>query len=128
MINSRKYLGVCMDHATANLMELETGHIETKIITSAFSHQVKEQTLEKGEKEAHHKENHEELAYYKEIGKAILNYEDVLPFGPTEAKTELLNLMRQDHHFDKIKIEVKTADKMTGNQEHAFVRDYFINQ
>lgn len=117
-----------MDHATANLMELETGHIETKIITSAFSHQVKEQTLEKGEKEAHHKENHEELAYYKEIGKAILNYEDVLLFGPTEAKTELLNLMRQDHHFDKIKIEVKTADKMTGNQEHAFVRDYFINQ
>ncbi len=28
-------------------------------------------------------------------------------------------------HFDKIKIETMQADKMTENQEHAFVRDYF---
>ena len=123
-----KYLGVWMDHASAHLIESENGHIETKTITSAFNHQVKEQTLEKSEKEMHHKENHEQLAFYKDIGKAMLNYEDVLLFGPTEAKTELLNLMRKDHHFDKIKIEIKPADKMTDNQEQAFVRDYYFNQ
>src|SRR5664279_2544159 len=127
-MKAEKYLGICMDHSSAYLMELENSHIETKIITSSFSHQVKEQTLEKSEKEAHHKENHEELAYYKEIGKAILNYENVLLFGPTEAKTELLNLVRRDHHFDKIKIVIKSADKMTDNQSHAFVRNYFADQ
>ena len=123
-----KYLGVWMDHASAHLIESENGHIETKTITSAFNHQVKEQTLEKSEKEMHHKENHEQLAFYKDIGKAMLNYEDVLLFGPTEAKTELLNLMRKDHHFDKIKIGVEPSDKMTANQELAFVRDYYLNQ
>ncbi len=30
-----------------------------------------------------------------------------------------------DLNFSKIKIETKSSDKMTENQEHAFVRDYF---
>ena len=47
-------------------------------------------------------------------------------FGPTNAKTELLNMLRTDHHFDKIDIEVKNTDKMTENQEHAFVKEYFL--
>ena len=32
---------------------------------------------------------------------------------------------KDNHHFDKIKIGVKPADKMTENQQHAFVREYF---
>ena len=47
-------------------------------------------------------------------------------FGPTDAKTELFNLLKADHHFDKINIETKHADKMTENQQHAFVREYFF--
>ena len=30
-----------------------------------------------------------------------------------------------DPPFDNIKIEVKNADKMTENQEHAFVKEHF---
>lgn len=127
MPGSNKYLGVFMDHASANIIEMEKGQIKTKIISSAFNHQVREQVLERSEKEAHHKEKQEELEYYNEIGKVILQYEDVLLFGPTEAKTELLNVMRKDHHFDKIKIGLRTADKMTDHQEQAFVREYFLN-
>jgi len=48
-----------------------------------------------------------------------------LLFGPTEAKTELLNLLRTDHTFSDIKFTVENTDKMTGNQEQAFVREYF---
>ncbi|MBK8348850.1 MAG: hypothetical protein IPL08_15010 [Saprospiraceae bacterium] len=50
----------------------------------------------------------------------------VLLFGPTDAKAELLHLIQADHHFDKIKFEVKSTDKMTENQENAFVKDYFL--
>ncbi|MGI8637564.1 MAG: hypothetical protein ACR2KZ_19375 [Segetibacter sp.] len=46
-------------------------------------------------------------------------------FGPTNARIELLNILEADLHFSKIKIETKASDKMTENQEHAFVRDYF---
>ena len=45
-------------------------------------------------------------------------------FGPTNAKIELLNLLRADHQFEKIKLETKDSDKMTQNEQHAFVRDY----
>lgn len=55
-----------------------------------------------------------------------MQYEEVLLFGPTEAKNELLNLLQADHHFDKINIEIRQANKMTENQQHAFVKEYFF--
>ena len=125
MMQIPKRLGVWIDHANAHLMELVSGPIKTTSIKSKFDFQEKRETIEKSEKGMHQKQNHEGLAYYKEIGKVILNYNDVLLFGPTEAKTELFNLLRADHRFDKIKIVIEPADKMTENQEHAFVRDYF---
>ena len=121
-----KQMGICMDHATANLMELTSGDMETKTINSKFTHEQKEDTLHKGEKVMHHKEQHVQLGYYKEIAAVIKNYEEVLLFGPTDAKSELLNLLKADHHFDKINIETKQADKMTENQQHAFVKEYFF--
>jgi len=56
------------------------------------------------------------LPYY-ETDFACMNklkdYEEVLLFGPTNAKNELFNLLKDDRHFEKIKIEVKSGDKMT---------------
>ncbi len=114
-----------MDHSNAHLMEFENAASGSKTIESEFTHGVKQDTLEKGEKAMHHKEQHEQAAYYKQLGEVIKNYGEVLLFGPTDAKTELLNVLKTDHHFDKIKIEVKQADKMSENQQHAFVREYF---
>jgi nitrogenase subunit NifH len=120
-----KSLGIWMDHSRAHVMEFTTDPIETKTIESAFTHDVKEQSLSKSENLMHHKEQHQQAAYYKQLGEIIKKYEEVILFGPTNAKTELLNILRADHLFEKIKIDVKQADKMTANQEHAFVREYF---
>ena len=68
---------------------------------------------------------HQQSEYYKKLGEIIKNYEGVILFGPTEAKVELFNTLKADHHFEKINIEVKQADKMTENQQHAFVREHF---
>lgn len=124
-MKTTKHLGIWMDHANAHLMELTNGPIKTITINAALSHQEKESTLEKSEKGMHQKEIHETSAYYKQLGKTMLNYDDVLLFGPTDAKTELFNLLRTEHNFDNIKIQVKPADKMTENQEHAFIREHF---
>jgi len=121
-----KYIGIWMDHANAHLMELTSYDMETKTIESKFTHEEKEETLHKGEKAMHHKEQHEQMAYFKEIAAVIKNYEEVLLFGPTDAKTELFNILKADHHFDNINIETKQADKMTENQQHAFVKEYFF--
>lgn len=124
----RKYIGIWMDHASANLMELTSSDMKIETIDSQFTHGEKKETLHKGEKAMHHKEQHEESAYYKKIAAVIENYDEVLIFGPTDAKNELLNLLKTDHHFDKKKIETRQADKMTENQQHAFVKEYFFTK
>ncbi|MEO6037756.1 MAG: hypothetical protein ABIQ93_05025, partial [Saprospiraceae bacterium] len=73
----------------------------------------------------HNKEQQQQGSYYKRIGEVIKNYEKVLLFGPTEAKSELANLLKDDRHFDDIEIEVKSSDKMTAHQMEAFVKTYF---
>lgn len=120
-----KNLGIWMDHASANLMEFTNEPIETKIVESAFTHEEKVDSLGNSEHVMHNKEKHQQSAFYKKIGESIMNYDEVILFGPTDAKQELYNLLKADHHFDNIKIEVKSSGKMTENQQHAFVRDHF---
>jgi len=124
-MTTAKNLGIWMDHSSANLMEFTTDPIETKTIASKFTHEEKEHSLGKSERLMHNKEQHQQSEYYKELGNAIKNYEEVVLFGPTDAKVELLNVLRADHRFAKTKIEIKQADKMTENQQHAFVKEYF---
>ncbi|HOZ86108.1 MAG TPA: hypothetical protein PL029_00050 [Bacteroidia bacterium] len=120
-----KNLGIWMDHSTADLMELTTDPIEIKTITSAFTHQVKEESLNKNENLMHNKEQHQQSGFYKKLIEEIRNYENVILFGPTDAKSELRNLLASDHRFEKIKIEVQNADKMSEGQKKAFVLEYF---
>lgn len=120
-----KYLGIWMDHSIANLMEFANNSMDIISIKTKFTHEEKEHSLSMGENKMHVKEQHQQGEYYKEIGEAILNYEEVVLFGPTNAKVELLNLLKKDHHFDDLKIEVVPADKMTVNQQIAFVKEYF---
>ena len=124
-MTTKKKLGIWMDHASAHLMEFTTDTSETKEVGAKFTDEAVNPDLSKGESLMHNKERHEESAYYKELGKEVAGYDDVLLFGPTDAKVELFNLLRADSHFEKIKIEVKQTDKMTDNQQHAFVKDYF---
>lgn len=124
-MSATKCLGIFMDHANAHLMEFTNNPIQTKTIGSKFLHQVKEDTIRKSESLMHHKEQHEEADYYKQLGEIIRNYNEVVLFGPTHAKVELFNTLKADHNFAKIKIELKDSDKMTENQQHAFVKEYF---
>jgi len=123
-MTTAKNLGIWMDHSSAHLMEF-TDTIETKTIDSKFTHEAKEQSLDKSENLMHNKEQHQQSEYYKKLGEIIKNYEGVILFGPTDAKVELFNILRADHLFAKIKIEIKQTDKMTEHQQHAFVRDHF---
>ena len=107
------------------IVEFTVDPIDTKVIQSKFTHEEKEESMNRSENVMHNKEQHQRSDFYKKLGEEIRKYEDVLLFGPTEAKTELLNLLRADHLFEKIKITVRPADKMTENQQNAFVRDYF---
>ena len=48
-------------------------------------------------------------------------------FGPTTAKTELFNLIREDHKYDHLKIGNQTSRKMSYEEQHHFIKEYFRN-
>lgn len=121
-----KFLGIWMDHSNAHLMDLTVDPMETKTITSKFTHEVKEESLNKNENLMHNKEQHQQSEYYKQLGDTIKDYNEVILFGPTTAKSELLNILRADHNFENIKIDVKQTDKMNEHEAHAFVRGHFL--
>ena len=114
-----------MDHSNAYLMEFTNDSFLTNRIVSELSTQEAELNHYKGEKLIHKKEQHLQISYYKKIGDFIKNYQEVVLFGPTDAKNELLNMVKTDHLFNEIKIEVENSDKMTESQMHTFVRDYY---
>jgi stalled ribosome rescue protein Dom34 len=120
-----KKLAIWMDHASAHAIEYPGDESISGTVASKFTATQKKETLEKSEHSMHNKEQHQESEYYKELGKWILNYDYVLLFGPTNAKSELLNFLRTDHRFEKIKIVTKNADKMDLHEQQKFVKNYF---
>ena len=120
-----KKLAIWMDHTSAHIIEYPPNTAPDRIITSDFTADGKKESLEKSERIMHNQERHDHLHYYKELAKVIMSFDEVLLFGPTEAKSELLNFLKADHRFDKIKIKTVTTGKMTTSEEHAFVKEYF---
>ena len=124
-MTSKKKLGIWMDHSDASLMTFEKESSEIKIISNPFNHAEKEEALSRSENLMHNKRQQQQAAYYKELGNEISSFKEVILFGPTNAKTELWNLLQSDLRFENIKIEVLSSDKMTDNQKKAFVNDHF---
>jgi len=126
-MTTTKKIGIWMDHSNAVLIEYTSDPADTKTIESTLTHRGNEGSGSSSENLKHNKEQNQQAHYYKNLGEIIKGYGRVVLFGPTEAKTELLNALSSDHHFDSIKIETRQTDKMTENQQHAFVREYFTH-
>ena len=120
-----KQLGIWMDHSRAFLLALVNDTFVTSSVVSDLSDPEQEFNFYKGEKLINKKDRHLQLSYYKKVGQIIKKYQEVVLFGPTDAKNELLNLLKTDHLFDDIKIEAVNSDKMTESQMQTFVREYF---
>ena len=122
-METKKKLGIWMDHSTADLIDLNVDINHS--INSEFTFDTKEEALSRSENLMHNKRQQMHEAYYKEISDEILKYDHVLIFGPTNAKVELHNYLNKDLHFKDIKIDIEPADKMTENEKDAFVRSHF---
>lgn len=118
-------LGIWMDHEQAYLTEFTVDPMQTRIIESMSTKAVRDESILRGENHLHTKDQHQQGAYYKKLGQEILKYQEVVLFGPTDAKRELYNILRSNHAFDTVLIKLEQSDKMTENQMHAFVRKHF---
>ena len=124
-MKTAKKLGIWLDHASAHLMEFTPDPISTKTIASKFTPAVRELIMRKGEDHMHSKEQALQSDYYHQLGDVIKEYNDVVIFGPTDAKVELYNSLFEDQQLKHITIKMQPAKKMTEKQQHAYVKNYF---
>ncbi len=125
-MKTKKQIGVWLDNKIAQVMKGGNEQQTTsKNILSDFTRQQKNYYLNKNENVMHNKERHEQAKYYKEIEDAIKGNDEILIFGPTKAKDELANLIKNNPFFESVKIEVKSSDKMTEDEREEFVQRHF---
>lgn len=123
-MKTKKQVGIWMDHSIAHVIGLNGDSTKNRTIVAQVGEQdealnTRDETL------IQNKEQNELSGFFNRLREVIINYDEVLLFGPTNAKTEFVNTLKDDHHFDKVRIEVKTADKMTENQQQSFVKEHF---
>ena len=119
-----KKLGIWMDHSTAHIIEFKNIAIASNTIES-LSVQGEKQNFGKDESLKHNTEQDQLSEFFKRLSAIIKDYSEVILFGPTNAKTELYNLLKEERHFNNIKIDIETTDNLTENQMHAFVKEHF---
>lgn len=108
-----------MDHSQAHLMEYKSeSENEVTILSKPSHHPHSEMGMQ-------HQQQQHQLAFFKKLAESIKSFDELLLFGPTEAKTELFHALRKNHHFDHVKIEVRNSDKLTEPQQFAFVKKFF---
>jgi len=124
-MKATKRVGIWMNHSLARVMEYSVEDHKVKILESDIKGLDNQEGVQHSESLLHHKENQNIKAFYKDIIAILKDYDEIVLFGPTEAKTELYNLIREDHKYDHLKIQTKPADKMSPAEEHAFVVNHF---
>lgn len=123
-----KKIAVYMDHFMANIIEYTNSAAAKKTIKSEFNRSEKKEILQKGESQIHNKEQNLQLEFYSKLRDELLDYNSVLLFGSTNAKTELLNILQADAKFLNVEFTLKNTDKLTDNEQIAFVDDcFYIN-
>jgi len=121
-MNTKKQLGIYIDFSNAYLMELINKMIVSRSIE--FEYPKVGDEINSNHKTVD-KKHHLQSAYYLELSEIIRNYNQVVLFGPNDAKNELFNLLEFDHNFDMIKIKNVNTDKMNENQIHDFVKEFY---
>ena len=119
-------LGIYMDHAHAFLMELENELIISRNILSEWKETpevVNQDSHFMGSHSAERK--HLQMVFYREISDIIRHYQQVVLFGPTDAKNELFNLIKDNYLFTNIKKDLIDTDKLTVAEMHDFVKEYY---
>lgn len=113
-------IGIWLDHQHAYVTPFTSEPMSTATVHAGGVHSSGSEHVK------HHVEQNASKEFYKTLSGIIKEYERVLLFGPNQPKEELCNILKADHHFADVRIEVKPAGKMSVHEQQAFVRNHFI--
>ena len=73
----------------------------------------------------HNRLRNELNSYFKELEDRLAKYDDILLFGPTNAKDQLYNRLSANKAFSGKNILIESVGNLTENQTMAFARIFF---
>jgi stalled ribosome rescue protein Dom34 len=127
-MENKRRMGVWMDYESAYLIELMPLRVDAIVLKSKTSNPAKKRKSTVNADSERKKQEELLLIFNKKIANEISKYGHVVLFGPTEAKTDLMEFLKTEHTFKDIKIETEETEKMNDNQKHAFVKNYFTQK
>jgi hypothetical protein len=65
------------------------------------------------------------LKYFKSVSTLLLNYDEILVFGPGKSQEQFQNHLKDDAQFKSKQITIESAEQLTDPQMIAKVRDFF---
>lgn len=137
-IKSKKQIGLWMDHEKAKLIEPVTARITTlereALPQSAIAGEqgggsrLGNNRSTNNEFNRHNKEQDQLHAYYKELAKELMPYDEILIMGASTAHKEFVNYLVSDKHFSGKKITGEACDHLGDNVLQQKVYDFFKNE
>ena len=128
-------IAVWLDHSEAKLITFENKVANTETINSGVETHIRidgegSESSRFGvgttnnENRNNNRHSNELSGYYKALAGKLKSYDEILLFGPTNAKEQLKNMLVSDKSFSGKSIEIKSSDKLTPNQLVAFAREH----
>lgn len=65
------------------------------------------------------------IKYFKSVSSLLLDYDEILVFGPGKSQEQFQNILKEDVQFKSKKISIDSAEHLTDPQMIAKVRDFF---
>ena len=117
-----------MDYSNAHIIPFSDIVQMPQTITSGYTIADREKAVGRGKSQVLCMQRREQLAYHKNIAAALLQSDEVFLFGPTEAKSDLFKMLREDRNFDATHIEFYNSYRVTGSEEFAISENCFSGQ
>lgn len=120
-------VGIWIDHKKAVIVSVSGADVSAKTLESEVGPHVRYSDLADGGGEKKYEERHGEHLhkYYDEVISQMGHPDDLLIFGPGEAKLELKARLSQSTARAARTVDVETADKLTDPQIVAKVKEHF---
>ncbi len=122
--NQKQYAGVFLDNDKAMII---TANSNNESGDYAIQDRVKAKESHGGgsEHSMNNAKQSDSLKYFKTLSTRLLNYDEILVFGPGKAQEQFQNHLNEDAQFKNKKISIDSAEQLTEPQMVAVVRDFF---
>ena len=119
--------GVWIDHKKAVIVSSSERHVTTQTVESDVAAHPHYAGQQDGGGEKKYEERHGQHLdrYYEEVIRQLTDADELLIFGPGEAKVELKERLGRAKGHSELSIGIETTDKLTDPQIVAKVKEHF---